>query len=165
MRTDSNLCRKELTVHWSAPNSIIRSYLQPCKNSMWGDQSELMAPIIWLYQTLDAQKEEVFYPDLLITLRRHVIKQSWWRHTTFVHHSLEYVSNEYNDPYYINMLKIGEPVKSSFVLKSDREHSFHVCLMSAFYRRKYLPINLLNYNECHRQNGSVFICWHKLVAN
>ena len=36
MRTDSNLCRKELTVHWSTPNSLIRSYLQPCTNSMWG---------------------------------------------------------------------------------------------------------------------------------
>ena len=35
MRTDSNLCRKELTVHWSAPNSLIRSYLQPCTKSMW----------------------------------------------------------------------------------------------------------------------------------
>ena len=46
VRTDSNLCRKELTVHWSAPNSLIRSYLQPCTNSMWGDESEAMAPII-----------------------------------------------------------------------------------------------------------------------
>ena len=71
VRTDSNLCRKELTVHWSAPNSLIRSYLQPCTNSMRGDESEAVAPIIWLYQTVDAQKEEVFFPDLLITLRRH----------------------------------------------------------------------------------------------
>ena len=36
-----------------------------------GDQSEAMASIIWLYQTVDAQKEEVFFPDLLITLRKH----------------------------------------------------------------------------------------------
>ena len=36
---------------------------------MWGDESEAEAPIIWLYQTVDAQKEEVFLPDLLITLR------------------------------------------------------------------------------------------------
>ena len=36
VRTDSNLCRKELKVHWSAPNSLIRSYLQPCTNTMWG---------------------------------------------------------------------------------------------------------------------------------
>ena len=36
VRTDSNLCRKELTVHWSAPNSLIRAYLQPCTNTMWG---------------------------------------------------------------------------------------------------------------------------------
>ena len=36
---------------------------------MWGDESEAVAPIIWLYQPVDAQKEEVFFPDLLITLR------------------------------------------------------------------------------------------------
>ena len=36
---------------------------------MWEDESEAVAPIIWLYQTVDAQKEEVFFPDLLITLR------------------------------------------------------------------------------------------------
>ena len=35
---------------------------------MWGDESEAVAPIIWLYQIVDAQKEEVFFPDLLITL-------------------------------------------------------------------------------------------------
>ena len=38
---------------------------------MLGDESEAVAPIIWLYQTVDARKEEVFFPDLLITLRRH----------------------------------------------------------------------------------------------
>ena len=72
MRTDSNLCRKELTVHWGAPNSLIKSYLQPCTNSMWGDESEAVAPIIWLYQIVNAQKEEVFFPGLLITLRCYV---------------------------------------------------------------------------------------------
>ena len=72
VRTDSNLCRKELTVHWRMPISLIRSYLQPCTNTMWGNESEAVAPIIWLYQTVDAQKEEVYFPDLLITLRRHV---------------------------------------------------------------------------------------------
>ena len=71
VRTDSNLCRKEFMVHWSAPNSLIRSYLQPCTNSMWGDESEAMAPIVWLYQTVDAQKVEVSFPNLLITLRRY----------------------------------------------------------------------------------------------
>ena len=35
---------------------------------MWGDESEAVAPIIWLYQIVDAQKEEVFFQDLLITL-------------------------------------------------------------------------------------------------
>ena len=40
---------------------------------MWRDESEGVAPIIWLYQTVDAQKEEVFFPDLLITLGRYVI--------------------------------------------------------------------------------------------
>ena len=38
---------------------------------MWEDESEAVAPIIWLYQTVDAQKEEVFFPDLLLTLRRY----------------------------------------------------------------------------------------------
>ena len=36
---------------------------------MWGDESEAMAPINWLYQIVDAQKVEVFFPELLITLR------------------------------------------------------------------------------------------------
>ena len=75
MRTDSNLCRKELTVHWSAPNSLIRSYLQPCTNSMWEDESEAVAHIIWLYQIVDAQKEEVFFPELLTTLRSYACKK------------------------------------------------------------------------------------------
>ena len=44
VRTDSNLCRKELTVHWSAPNSLIRSYLQPCTNSKCGG----MKVKVWL---------------------------------------------------------------------------------------------------------------------
>ena len=35
----------------------------------WGGESEAVAPIIWLYQIVDAQKEEVFFPELLITLR------------------------------------------------------------------------------------------------
>ena len=39
---------------------------------MWGDESEAVAPIIWLYQIVDAEKEEVFFPDLLITLRSYV---------------------------------------------------------------------------------------------
>ena len=39
---------------------------------MWVDESEAVAPIIWLYQTVDAQKEEVFFSDLLITLRSYV---------------------------------------------------------------------------------------------
>ena len=79
LRTDSNLCRKEITVHWSAPNYLIRSYPQPSTNSMWEDESEAMAPFIWLYQTVDAQKLKVFFLDLLITLRRYVcIISSFW---------------------------------------------------------------------------------------
>ena len=46
---------------------------------MWGDESEAVAPIIWLYQIVDAQKEEVFFPDLLITLRSYV-----WKMKNFV---------------------------------------------------------------------------------
>ena len=34
-----------------------------------GGESKAVAPIIWLYQIVDVQKEEVFFPDLLITLR------------------------------------------------------------------------------------------------
>ena len=87
MRTDSNLCRKELTVHWSAPNSLIRSYLQPCTNAMWGDESEAVAPIIWLYQIVDAQKEEVVFPELLITLRSYVtLKFDGWPWKMIGHH-------------------------------------------------------------------------------
>ena len=39
---------------------------------MWGDESEAVAPIIWLHQIVDAQKEEVFFPELLITFRSYV---------------------------------------------------------------------------------------------
>ena len=88
MRTDSNLCRKELTVHWSAPNSLIRSYLQPCTNSIWGDESEAVAPIIWLYQIVDAQKEEVFFPKLLITLRSYANCITWTQTHNPYKHSL-----------------------------------------------------------------------------
>ena len=47
---------------------------------MWGDESEAVAPIIWLYQIVDAQKEEVFFPDLLITLRSYaqIQGQVWY---------------------------------------------------------------------------------------
>ena len=38
---------------------------------MWVDESEAVTPIIWLYQTVDARKEELFFTDLLITLRSH----------------------------------------------------------------------------------------------
>ena len=40
---------------------------------MWGDESEAVAPIIWLYPTVDAWKEEVLISNLLITLRRYDI--------------------------------------------------------------------------------------------
>ena len=36
---------------------------------MWRDESEAAAPIIWLFQIVDAQKEEVLFPELLITVR------------------------------------------------------------------------------------------------
>ena len=77
VRTDSNLCRKELTVHWSTPNSLIRSLSPALYKHNVGDESEAVAPIIWLYQTVDVRKEEVFFPDLLITLQRH---GSWQGH-------------------------------------------------------------------------------------
>ena len=83
VRTDINLCRKELTVHWSQPISLIRSYRQLCTNSMWGDESEGVNLIIWLYQTVDAQKEEVVSPNLLITLRRHGSYRSYQPNNKF----------------------------------------------------------------------------------
>ena len=51
---------------------------------MWGDEREAVAPIIWLYQTVDAQKEEVFFPDLLVTLRWHEWVGDWdsWNMST-----------------------------------------------------------------------------------
>ena len=36
---------------------------------MWGDESQAVTPIIWLYQIVDAHKEEVCFPKLLLTLR------------------------------------------------------------------------------------------------
>ena len=46
VRTDSNMCRKELMVHWSTPNSLVRSYPQPCTNSKLEGESEVVALII-----------------------------------------------------------------------------------------------------------------------
>ena len=115
VRTDSNLCRKELTVHWSAPNSIIRSYLQPCTNSIWGDESEAVAPIIWLYQSVDARKGEVFFPDLLITLRRHV--------------SLTYLCIEFNLLFQV-VLHVSFKVHDSILIKvvhfGERGIGYHI---------------------------------------
>ena len=50
---------------------------------MWGDESEAVTPIIWLYQIVDAQKEEVFFPELLITLRSYGFLDHNW--ALFVH--------------------------------------------------------------------------------
>ena len=67
---------------------------------MWGDESEAVAPIIWLYQIVDAQKEEVFFPDLLITLRSYdfilylspykqvILKDLAWSHIPKLYHKL-----------------------------------------------------------------------------
>ena len=49
---------------------------------MWGYESEAVAPIIWLYQIVDAQKEVVFFPELLIILRSYEVS-IWWRHLGF----------------------------------------------------------------------------------
>ena len=50
---------------------------------MGGNESEAVALIIWLYQIVDAQKEEVFFPDFLITLRSYannIDSQAVWNH-------------------------------------------------------------------------------------
>ena len=74
MRTDSNLCRKErLTPLLGLLSSLVQT--------QWGgggDESEAVAPIIWLYQIVDAQKEEVFFPDLLIILQSYVFIAFIW---------------------------------------------------------------------------------------
>ena len=123
MRTDSNMCRKELTVHWSAPNSLITSYLQPCTNSMLGDKNEAVAPIIWLYQTVDAQKEEVFFPDLLITLRRHVceIGLSW---------ATEHLWWSEIQKYLLLYGSLGPTGHDPYGSQSTRNGSHHWCLYS-----------------------------------
>ena len=41
---------------------------------MCGDESEAVAPIIWLNQIVDAHKEEVFFPELLITLQSYELE-------------------------------------------------------------------------------------------
>ena len=54
---------------------------------MWGDESEAVAPIIWLYQIVDAQKEEVFFPEVSTELCR----VAW-------HSEANWVPNKYWDP-------------------------------------------------------------------
>ena len=72
MRTDSNLCRKERLTPLSG---LLSSLVQ---TQCGGDESEAVAPIIWLYQIVDAQKEEVFFPDLLIILQSYVFIAFIW---------------------------------------------------------------------------------------
>ena len=76
MRNDNSLWRKGLKVLSGAPNFLIRSYLQPCTQSMWR-----MKGILWfsLSKTMNAKNGKIFSPDLLITLRIHVYDQ--WRNS------------------------------------------------------------------------------------
>ena len=124
MRTDSNLCRKELTVHWSTPDSLIRSYLKPCANSMWRDESEAVAPIIWLYQIVEAQKEEVFFPELLITLRSYDIGTHWGpkngRHFKTTFHNAFTLKKMY-----FQLKRIRDSDLSSFIIRQEFITSFN----------------------------------------
>ena len=43
---------------------------------MWGDESDAVAPIIWLYQIVDAQKEGVFFKS------SHNSPELWFRFTS-----------------------------------------------------------------------------------
>ena len=45
VRTDNSLYRKELTLHWSLPNSLIKFYLPLGTNSMWGMKAKLWLPL------------------------------------------------------------------------------------------------------------------------
>ena len=53
---------------------------------MWGDESEAVAAFIWLYQIVNAQKEEVFFPELLITLQSYVVKKPFARNPWYLVH-------------------------------------------------------------------------------
>ena len=58
-----------------SPPGLISSLVQTQCVCVCVDESEAVAPIIWLYQIVDAQKEEVFFPELLITLRSYVVNR------------------------------------------------------------------------------------------
>ena len=57
-------------MHWSVSNSLIRFYLQPCTNAEWGMKGNQW---LSLHQTVDAKKEKIFSPDLLIALRWYAV--------------------------------------------------------------------------------------------
>ena len=59
------------------PNSLIRSYPQPCTNTELGVKGNQWLSLL---QTVDAKKEMIFSPNLLIALRRHERVNRWTVH-------------------------------------------------------------------------------------
>ena len=49
VKTETSMKKKELTVHWCAPNSLIWPYLQPCTNSMRGRKGSYGSRHTWLW--------------------------------------------------------------------------------------------------------------------
>ena len=56
MRIISSFYRKELTVHWSAPQSLIKPFLWPCTNTVWG----MKGAMAFIKQDCGCQKGEDF---------------------------------------------------------------------------------------------------------
>ena len=54
---------------------------------MWGDKSEAMDPIIWLYQTVDAQKGEDFLTRSYKSPETFVLKQNTTQNRIFQNES------------------------------------------------------------------------------
>ena len=127
-----------------------------------GDESEAVAPIIWLYQTVDAQKEEVFFPDLLITLRRHVSqcmgKCGISKHTFEIPHKISYPYIErffYTIEYVISIVLhfwISKSLRTYVhflnALSSMHVHEWSISAMTAHIRMACIKFVSTSYHSC-----------------
>ena len=75
IRTSISMLGKELIVHWSAPNSPIRSYLCACRRFSVGYGWESKAFIIPTYR---CQKGEHFSANLFTTVLWYAMRVSIW---------------------------------------------------------------------------------------
>ena len=71
-----------------------RSYLQPCSNAEWGMKGNQW---LSLHQTVDAKKEKIFSPDLLIALRWYdfILGETKLMDTYWVHQISPYMFEGY----------------------------------------------------------------------